>query len=147
MLTKILGRSGKLVSMLRGERHSANGWRDALQLLGTDLESLGKSTEGEFLSIGEKLQGFYQRAGEISKKSSSVANLMSGEELGAVIEGFRKVIERMKRLEGESRRNTETLQGVLENLAQLNRYVEGFNKTILHLRVLCISTRIENIST
>ena len=123
---------------------SANGWRHALLALANDLESLGKSTEGEFLSIGEKLQDFYQRAGDISKISSTVARLMSGEELGTAIEGFRNVVDRMKRLEGESRRNTKTLRDVLENLARLNRHVDGFHKTIRHLRVLCVSTRIES---
>ncbi len=108
------------------------------------MESLGKSTEGEFLSIGEKLQGFYQRAREISKISSSVADLMSGEELGTVTEGFRSVGDKMKRLEGESRRNTETLRAVLENIAHLNRQVEDFRNTIRRLRVLCVSTRIES---
>jgi methyl-accepting chemotaxis protein len=105
---------------------------------------LGKSTEGEFLSIGGKLQGFYQHAGEISKISSTVARLMSGEELGTVIEGFRNVTGRMKRLEGESRRHTETLRDVLGNLAHLNHHVDGFHKTILRLRVLCVSTSIES---
>jgi methyl-accepting chemotaxis protein len=121
-----------------------NGWRQVLPALGSDLESLGKSTEGEFLSIGEKLQDFYQRAGDISKISSTVARLMSGEELGAAIEGFRSVVDRMKRLEGESRRNAKTLQDVLENLARLNHHVDGFGKTIRHLRVLGVSTRIES---
>jgi methyl-accepting chemotaxis protein len=144
ILTKILGWPGELLSKLHGEAFSANGWRDALRALGSDLESLGKSTEGEFLSIGEKLQGFYQRAGEISKISSSVANLMSGEELGTVIEGFGNVIDRMKLLEGASRRNTETLRDVFENLARLNHHVDGFHKTIRRLRVLCVSTRIES---
>jgi methyl-accepting chemotaxis protein len=144
ILTKILCRPGKLLSRLQGEVFSASGLRDALGVLGSDLESLGKSTEGEFLSIGEKLQSFYQRAGEISKTSSSVANLMSGEELGTVIEGFRNVIDTMKRLEGESRQNTETLRGVLENLAHLTHRVDDFHKTIRRLRVLCVSTRIES---
>ena len=144
ILTKILSWPGALFYRLQGEVSSANGWPDDLRALGRDLESLGKSTEGEFLAIGEKLQVFYQRAEEISKIASSVAGLMSGEELGAVIEGFRNVIEKMKGLEGESRRNTGTLREVLENLAYLNHEVEGFHKTILNLRVLCVSTRIES---
>ena len=144
ILTKILSRPRKLLSRVQAEVFSANGWRDALRSLGSDLESLGKSTEGEFLSIGEKLQSFYQRAGNISKISSSVASLMSGEELGTVIEGFRNVIDRMKRLEGESRRNTETLREVLGNLADLNHQVDGFHKIIRRLPVLCVSTRIES---
>ncbi len=143
-MTKILSWPVALLHRLRGEVISENGWRDTLLELGSALESLGNSTEGEFLSIGENLQGFYQRAEEISKIAASVAGLMSGEELGAVIEGFRNVIEKMKRLEGESRRNTRTLREVLENLAHLNHEVEGFHKTILNLRVLCVSTRIES---
>ena len=133
-----------MLSRLQGEVWSANRWRHGLPALANDLETLGKSTEGEFLSIGEKLQDFYQRAGDISKISSTVARLMSGEELGAAIEGFRNVVERMKRLEGESRRNTKTLRDVLENLTRLNHHVEGFRKTIRHLRVLSVSTRIES---
>ncbi len=144
ILTKIISRPGELLARLQGEVFSTNGWRHSLLALGSDLESLGKSTEGEFLSIGEKLQGFYQRAGEISKISSSVTKLMSGEELGTVIEGFSNVIDRMKLLEGESRRNTETLRDVFESLARLNQQVEGFHKTIRRLRVLCVSTRIES---
>ena len=144
ILTKIFSWLGELLSRLKGEELSANGWRHALLALGSDLESLGESTEGEFLSIGEKLQGFYQRAADISKISSTVARLMSGEELGAAIEGFRNVFDRMKRLEGESRRNTKTLRDVLENIARLNHHVDGFSKTIRHLRVLCVSTRIES---
>ena len=141
---KILGWPGDLLSRLHREVFSANGWQHALLALQRDLESLGKSTEGEFLSIGEKLQDFYQRAGDISKISSTVARLMSGEELGTAIDGFHNVVDRMKRLEGESRRNAKTLGDVLENLARLNRQVDGFGKTIQHLRVLCVSTRIEN---
>ena len=116
-----------------------------MRSMGRDLGSLGKSTEGEFLSVGEKLQSFYQRAVEISKISSSVAKLMSGEELSAVIAGFRNVIDRTKRLESESRRNTETLRDVLENITHLNHQVEGFRNTIRRLRVLCVSTRIESV--
>jgi len=141
---KILGWPGELLSRLHREVFSANGWRDALRVLESDLESLGKSTEGEFLSIGEKLQDFYQRAGDISKISSTVAQLMSGEELGTAIGGFHNVVERMKRLEGESRRNAKTLRDLLENLVHLNQQVDGFGKTIQHLRVLCVSTKIEN---
>ena len=135
---------GDVLSMLRGEVFPVNGWRHALPGLGSDLQALGNSTEGEFLSIGEKLQGFYQRAGDISKISSTVAQLMSGDELGSAIEGFRSVIDRMKRLEGESRRNTKILRDVLEHIAHLDRQVDGFRKTTQHLRVLCVCTRIES---
>ena len=132
------------LSRLREEAFSANGSLQSLLALGDELQALGNSTEGEFLSIGEKLQGFYQRAGDISKISSTVAQLMSGDKLGAAIEGFRNVVDRMKRLEGESRRNTKILRDVLEYIARLDRHVDGFRKTTQHLRVLCVSTRIES---
>ncbi len=144
ILTKVLGRPGELLSGLQGEGPAANGWRHTLRVAASDLEALGKSTECEFLAIGEKLQGFYQRASEISKISSTVASLMSGDELGTVIEGLRSVIDTMKRFEGESRRNTETLRDVMGNLGHLDRQVDGFSKTVRHLRVLSVSIRIES---
>ena len=69
---------------------------------------------------------------------------MSGDELGTVIEGLRNVVDTMKGLGGESRRNTESLRDLLENLAHLKRRVDGFSETVRHLRVLSISTRIES---
>ncbi|MGC9196897.1 MAG: hypothetical protein ACP5IL_15795 [Syntrophobacteraceae bacterium] len=108
------------------------------------LDFLARSTEGEFLAIGEKLQDFYARTTELSEACSVVAAHLSGKELETVIEGFGKVIEAVNRLENGSKRNTDYLRTVLEKLDSLEDVAEGFQKTILLLRVLCVSIRIES---
>ncbi|MGC8494784.1 MAG: hypothetical protein ACP5SH_23925 [Syntrophobacteraceae bacterium] len=119
-------------------------WHSGLPELTDDLGVLAGSTEGEFLSLGENLQGFYQRAEALSKACSEVASRMSGEDLQTVIEGFGALIEGINRLESGSKQNTDNLRSVLEKLEGLDDLADGFNKVILLLRVLCISIRIES---
>ncbi len=131
----------KLLSRLKP---SPTPLRDALPEIANRLDFLAKSTEGEFLAIGEKLQDFYVRATELSESCSVVAAHLSGKELETVIEGFGEVIEVVNGLEKGSRRNTDYLRAVLEKLDSLDGVAEGFQKTILLLRVLCVSIRIES---
>ncbi|MDR3556126.1 MAG: hypothetical protein P4L55_15330 [Syntrophobacteraceae bacterium] len=133
----------ELISRLHRQHHCAR-WRDALPPLTRDLELLAGSTEGEFLAIGEKLQDFYIRAEELSRTCSTIAAHMAGKEVGTVIEGFREVIEAVNRLESGSRRNTDYLRSVLEKIERLDGLAKGFDKTIMLLRVLCVSIRIES---
>ncbi len=119
-------------------------WRDALPRLAGELDLLAKSTEGQFLSIGEKLQDFYGRTGELSRSCSSIAGQIAGEELGTIIEGFRSVIDGINQLESGSRRNTDYLRNVLEKLDHLDSLSDGFQKIIMLLKVLCVSIRIES---
>lgn len=129
---------------MHGDAFSKNGWLRVLPVLGEELETLGKSTEGEFLSLGEKLQKYYEQAGELSKISESVASLMAGEEIETIIKGFHGIIERIEALEGESRRNAATLQRLLDTLSELNGNLSGFHKTVRSLGVLCVSIRVES---
>lgn len=123
---------------------SRKEWLNALQGLGHELETLGRSTEAEFLALGEKLEGFHRSAGEISRISTSVTALMSGEEIVTAINGFREVVARIEQLQSESRQNAKTLKDVLQTLACLDHQLRSFRETVWTLRVLCVSTRIES---
>lgn len=125
-------------------KHGEAMLRSTLPALADELDSLAGSTEGEFLSIGEKLQDFYNRAEELSRTCSEVAGHMAGKKLGTVIEGFRDVIEGVNRLESGARRNTDYLRTVLDKLGRLVKLAEGFDKAVMLLRVLCVSIRIES---
>lgn len=125
-------------------RYDDGKWVTGLDRVGEDLDVLSQSTETEFLSIGEKLQGFYVSAREISKISSSVAGLMSGEDIRGVIVGFRDIFERIEKLEGESRQSAGTLKQVLGILDHMYEHLTGFQQTARVLRVLCVCTRIES---
>ncbi len=136
--------SSGAIKRFQGDGSAGNGCLNALPGLGSELEALGRSTEKEFLSVGEKLQNFHGLAGEIAERSASVARLLSGEETSAAIKGFREVMDRMRGLEGESRQNTTLLANVLEILARLDHELRSFFETARSLRVLCVSTRIES---
>lgn len=143
VLSKVCYWPGVVITGLGGWRF-AGEWRQILARAGSDIEALAGTTEGEFLHIGEKLQGFYARTQEISQTSSTVADLMSGKELEAVVDGFRDTIDTLQKAESESRRNTETLRNVQGKLADLDSRVDAFSKTFRSLRVLCIFIRIES---
>lgn len=119
-------------------------WVRDLEGIGGKIEGLANSSEGEFLSIGEKLQDFYTRTREISESSSTVADLMSGRELGAVIDDFGIVVDLLKQLEGASSKSSETLRQVLGRLDRVQSNLEKFKKLSMVLNVLCVSTRIES---
>ncbi len=144
-LTRISSWSGAALSLMPGRRdRGESGSLDSLQGLGQELGILCNSTEGEFLAVGESLHHFYMRAKEISKLSSSVAGLMSGEEVGQTIEGFRSFCDRIRKIESESAQSTDILRHVLSILWQMGTHLDGFRKTVRVLRVLCVSTRIES---
>ena len=70
-------------------------WQEYLDRDGKDLIELTRTTEKDFLSIGEKLQGFYIKAKDISKSSSSATQLMVGEEITGAIDGLQKILDQM----------------------------------------------------
>jgi hypothetical protein len=64
---KALARLIGVVGMRQRDKTLGTGIMDTLWRLGSELETLTSGTEGEFLSIGEKLQDFHRRATETAK--------------------------------------------------------------------------------
>ncbi len=118
----------------------------ALQLgpLGEKLKTLSRSSEGDFLSLGERLQDFYVRTREISRTSSSIAGLLSGAEVAGAIEAFRAIFEQLKQFESRSGQSAHILKQVIEDLTTMQDQLEGLRKIVMFLRVLCISTKVES---
>ncbi len=144
ILTRIRNCWRRALSHVRRDGPSGMEVLRVLPALENELDMLSKSTEGEFLSLGENLQDFYRRAKEISNIAASVNSLMTGEEIESSITGFREVIARIENLEEESLRNLGILQRLVEILSSLHRHLSGFYKIIRSLRVLCVYTRIES---
>ncbi|MHC1744221.1 MAG: hypothetical protein AB9873_14465 [Syntrophobacteraceae bacterium] len=117
---------------------------DTLHGVEQELEILTESTEGEFLAIGESLQQFHRRTVEIAGISQAIARLMTGEDVDRLIAHFNEIIDRMEGLEGESRKNADTLLQVLETSAALMGQLSAFQRTVRSLRILCISIKIES---
>lgn len=149
---KVLGSLGKntlvrlraIFMKIHSTRLYERQWVRGLEKVGTDLKELNESTEAGFLAIGDKLQGFYSSAGEISRMSSSVAGLMAGEEIGGAIDGLQAIFERIEKLESGSEASAEKLKQVLGILDEMHEHLAGFEQTARVLRVLCVCTRIES---
>ena len=123
-------------------------WKDKLKAMGNDLSALGKTTEHAFLSVGNKLTDFYDRAREISAFSSAVVNSFSGNEVAGAIQGLQGLLARsadlMARTEGEVNRNALELRDILGITENIHKPILDFRKIVKTLGILSISTKIES---
>ena len=148
MLQSVLSRSTRwmlgFLPLFWRRNQNGNLLSSALQEMGKELDLLTKSTEDDFLLMGEMLQKFYERSSVMAGISASVGRLMTGEEMEAIGEGFRRLVGRIETLESDSRRSAEMLRHLLGIRSQLCSRLSGFQQTIRSLRVLGVSTRIES---
>jgi hypothetical protein len=115
-----------------------------LQEIGTEIAELNRSTDGEFLSIGEELQSFHQGANEISELSASVGSSLSAKEICDAMDGLASMVERAQRGQGEAKLNASTLERILDAFERIGKHLAGFGMIVRELRVLCVSIRIES---
>ncbi len=134
------------MQLLSGFFHlpSAGRWMEELRLTARSLEELASSTEGEFLSLGARLQQFSSCSREISEMSASITALMSGTEMTDAMEGLRRILKKIQEMDEGSRRGTEILRVILERIEAMQRPLSGFERIIRNLRVLCNFIKIES---
>jgi methyl-accepting chemotaxis protein len=127
-------------------RTTWRGWMDHLHHDGRALHELSSTTEGEFIQIGESLQDFYRRAGEISRLASSVAERISGGEMARARRELQSVFDEVKQQGETSRKGVVGLSSLLEASDNIRNQLDGFDKTVKNLRMLCNYIRIESAS-
>lgn len=119
-------------------------WVDDLRHDGDALHALSSTTEGEFLQIGESLQDFYRRAGEISRLASTVAERISGDEMAHAQRELQSVFEEIKNQDKTSRKGLDGLSSLLEAFEGIGKQLRSFGKTVKSLHILCNFIRIES---
>jgi len=123
-------------------------WRDDLPPLCDELRRIASGSEREFLAVGEALQGYYGRSGEITGTARVMLDLVSKEELSAVVADLRSMLADIDRYVAASRERNrkggESLRMVRDLLCQVFLPLEGFGKMNKSLRMLSISTKIES---
>lgn len=110
----------------------------------TDLAQLTSGTEGDFLAIGEKLRDFYSRTKEVSNLSASITERMIGAEVTEAMEGLQGIFDRIGRLDGQSGRGRDALISILERFVAVRSHLQGFEKTVRNLHILCNFIKIES---
>ena len=127
---------------------SQEKWLKILQKAVKELHFLTTSTEGEFLSIGGSFQDFWMRADEMSQISSSAAELMSGREIRAAVDGLESLVEQIKnymdRCGTDLDTNTKRLTKIKSTIETILRPLESFKRIVKTMKMMSIATRIES---
>jgi hypothetical protein len=123
-------------------------WKERLGVIGNDLDTLGRTTEHAFLSVGAKLSDFYERALTISKQSASVASSFSGAEVATATQGLQDLLGRAQAFFIATGSNADQevamLRDILKAMEGIQKPMDGFRKMVKNLSILSISTKIES---
>jgi methyl-accepting chemotaxis protein len=102
-----------------------------LEKIGEALLKVPEETEAGFLSVGSRLQGYYETTVKVSELSSSSAELLSGEKVMDTMRGLDSLLGRMGAYVKDSETNTmqrinklKSISGTVEVIQeQLEEYV------------------------
>lgn len=108
-----------------------------------DLESLNRSTEHDFLAVGEKLTAFRSTARQISSDMAAIAELISGEHGRNASQALTRTLERCKEIDARIGQTGQALASVRDLSGQLRRLFSGLPNMVSIFRTLCTLTRIE----
>ena len=128
----------------RSSRIPRIDWSNRLDWTADELGKLASGTEGDFLSIGERLQNFYLQARDLSEKSSAVASRMGGEDMVLAGEKLHRIFIQIKNLDAKSSKGTEILGTILNEFEKMITQIDGFTEIVRNLRVICSFIKIEN---
>ncbi|MEW6520261.1 MAG: methyl-accepting chemotaxis protein [Thermodesulfobacteriota bacterium] len=121
-------------------------WIEQLRRVSSRLGSVSNSTEDDFLAIGEQLQDFQQRAGEITTIVSSLVSRLGGEKGSASMKGLTAILtdleSRLADAGNESER--QSLESILQSLERISTPLNGFVRMNKSLQMLGVYTKIES---
>ncbi|HKL48889.1 MAG TPA: hypothetical protein VJ882_04460, partial [Desulfuromonadales bacterium] len=122
--------------------------KDKLGDIRKGLNDFTRSTEIEFLDVGQGLEGFHRRSGDLSRRASSIVDLMLGDEISGTMKELQDLLRRIgdyaEALENEASGASESLREVLQRLDTIEEAVSGFRKIVKTMTILGLSTKIEN---
>ncbi|MBU4262376.1 MAG: methyl-accepting chemotaxis protein [Proteobacteria bacterium] len=121
-------------------------WIGQLRLVSSRLGSMSASTEDEFLAIGERLQDFYQRAGEITTIISSLVNRLGGGQSSAAMGALAEILNDLEDHLDEARKEEgrKSLVAILQCLDRVGTPLGGFGRVNKSLMLLGVYTKIES---
>ncbi|OPY71822.1 MAG: Methyl-accepting chemotaxis protein 2 [Syntrophorhabdus sp. PtaU1.Bin058] len=123
-------------------------WHGNLEEVISALNFLTKQTEDQFLSIGSRLNDFYNRSGDISGLASSLLDAMLGEGMTGTTGDLENILNRMnaylEQTDAAFKGSLRTLDDVQGMVHASRAPLESFKKIIMKLKILSISTKIES---
>jgi len=123
----------------RGEGAAAGAIRQAIE----ELERLNKSSEQDFLAVGEKLMEFGTSARRISSDISGVTALIAGEGGRNTSRALEKLLEYSREIDARMELSGQAFSSVLDLAKRVRQAFSGLTNMVAVFRSLCTLTQIE----
>lgn len=127
----------------RAQQPAATDWAATAARVIGELENLNRSTERDFLVVGEKLMEFCSTARQIAADMQAVTELIAGEGARNVTLALTHMLEHSRQMD----RRIEQSGGALGEVRELSRAIRqcfsGLRNTVAVFQTLCTLTRIE----
>ncbi|HTW65963.1 MAG TPA: hypothetical protein VME17_15160 [Bryobacteraceae bacterium] len=132
-------------NLTRGGTRAAvsDGLPSALGRIIRDLEELNRSTEKDFLQVGEKLIEIRAAVQQISSQTEVWRETISGQAGHEVCRALEAMLEHSRGVDARIAQSGETLAGVLDLSSRLRQAFAGLPNTVAVFRTICTLTRIE----
>lgn len=108
-----------------------------------ELENLNRSTERDFLAVGEKLMDFRSAARRISADIGVLTGLICGEQGSHASGALDRILELSRRMQEYTEDSGQALGAVRDLSGRLRQVFSGLPNTAATFRCLCTLTRIE----
>lgn len=108
-----------------------------------ELQDLNRSTERDFLAVGDKLIAFRSTAQDITRNMASVTELIAGDEGLQAYQTLAQLLERSKEIDAELESSVQALEQVRELALRLRSGFSGLANTVAVFGNLCTLTQIE----
>lgn len=108
-----------------------------------ELEALNRSTERDFLAVGEKLMEFRSIARQISSDMTAITELISGEQGRNASQALTRMLKHSKEIDARIERSGQAFGSVREHAKRLRQDFSGLSNMVAAFRSLCTLTRIE----
>ena len=124
-------------------RSAGRGWRIAVEQVIQDLEHLNRSTERDFLAVGEKLNEFRSTARQIALDMAALTELFSGEQGRNASHALNRMLEHSRGMSARIEQSGQALGQVRDLSCRIRQAFAGLPNTVSVFRTLCTLTRIE----
>ncbi|MCX6619611.1 MAG: hypothetical protein NTY38_00740, partial [Acidobacteria bacterium] len=122
---------------------SGSGWRAGLQQLAAELDRLNRSTEDEFVAVGERLGGFMSVARRISEDIKGLMDLIADQDGQSSAQALIRALEGSRELLKQSEEAGGTLGSLGDSARAVRKELASFEAVISSFGSVGIMTRIE----
>ena len=124
-------------------KSAGSDWRTVIEQVVQDLEDLNRSTERDFLAVGEKLGEFRLTARQIASDMTNLAELISGERGGTASRALTRILEHSKVLDSRIEQSGRAFGQMHDLSGRVRLAFAGLRNTVSIFRTLCTLTQIE----